>query len=133
MKIDGMAPKIGERDYGQRFLVRRLQDDRRRNACLERFTPPPGTDAPAIARLQSGKACGRYRSNEIVAARAFEVEELTRHPRADDMDADVVRIGVAAAVAIEARARRVRAQRKRTAENVLRFERHRARSRFRPF
>lgn len=53
-----------------------------------------------VARLQAGEA--RLRGGQVVAGVAAELQELGRHPGADDVRTEVVRSGVAAPVAVEA-------------------------------
>ena len=100
--------------------VRRLQVHHRRGPGVVRFLPARHADAPAIARLQAGEAPFGDRRRQVVARLAAEGEKLFRHPTADDVHADVFRAGVAAAVAVEAGARRLAAGLKWGAENVLR-------------
>src|SRR5687768_13211840 len=42
--------EVGHRDELERRCVRRLEDDRRRDARLERFLPAQSDHAPAVAR-----------------------------------------------------------------------------------
>src|SRR5574340_619499 len=88
------------------------------DARLVGLPPCRGTHAPAITRLQAGKVVGGHRRDEIVTLPAREGEEFGGHLHADDVQPDVLGAGVAAAVAIEAGARPVRARDERAAEHV---------------
>ena len=46
----GVRLEVGHRDELESRRVRRLEDDRRRDACLERFLPAQRDHAPAVAR-----------------------------------------------------------------------------------
>src|SRR4029434_7002449 len=70
--VERMLLERGERNDGQRFLVRGSKHDRRGDAVFVRLSPRTRADAPAIAGLQARKAVlGRGR-NEIVALSARE-------------------------------------------------------------
>ena len=91
-----------ERNDGERFLVCRRENDRRRDTRLESLAPGRGAHAPAISGNEARKAEGRHRGEEIVALLAGKGEEFGRDLRADHVQADILRARVAAAVAIEA-------------------------------
>jgi hypothetical protein len=57
-KVYCEAFEIGKRAVSESTLVRGAQNYTRRLACLERFLPPRGTEAPTIAWVQSWKAEG---------------------------------------------------------------------------
>jgi hypothetical protein len=101
IEIERVPAQVRKRNDRERFLVRGFQHDRWRNAGVERLAPASRAHAPAVARPQSGKLRVGNGRDEIVAACALEIEKLARHPRADDMNADVFGGGIAASVAIE--------------------------------
>ena len=78
--------EVGERDELEGRSVRSLEHDGRRDTGLERFLPARRDDAPAIARLESGKQPLRLRGHEVVPRRHRELEELLRHDRADHVE-----------------------------------------------
>src|ERR1051326_8298992 len=106
--IQSMPLEVLQRHDGKRFFMRGGEHDGRCDAGLERFAPASCTYAPSVARLQSGKAEVGLRRGQIVALRFGEGEELGRHARTDDVQAQILRTGVAATVAIEAGARALR-------------------------
>src|SRR3979409_805586 len=69
---------------------------------LERFPPRRRAYAPAIAGLEAGEAVFGGRRDQVIAPSARKLEKRPRHLRAHDMQPEVLRPGVAAAVAIEA-------------------------------
>src|SRR5512135_2922770 len=113
-----------ERNHCQRFLVRRREDDRRRDAGFEGLPPRGRAHAPAIARLQPGKSELGHRRDEVVPLSARELEERRGHLRADDVKAEVLRAGIAATVPKESGARRRRAWREDAAKHVAIIEAH---------
>src|SRR5262249_11591363 len=119
-QVDGEALEIGERAVAQRALVGGAQHHARRLLGLDRFLPARRAQAPAVAGLEAGKAVGRQRCREIVAARLGKFEKLGGRQHAHRVAADVVHAGVAAAIAIEPRHRAQRARRDRIAEDVAR-------------
>ena len=63
-RVDGSTSarvplEIVERDHRERFLVRRRQHDRRRDARGERLAPAPDAQAPAIAGAQARESRAR--------------------------------------------------------------------------
>ncbi len=102
LQIERVLLQRVERDDRERFLVGRRQHDRRRDARLERLPPRRRAYAPAIAGLEAGEAEFGHRGDQVVALTARELEKRLRHLRADDMQAVVLRPGVAAPVAVEA-------------------------------
>ena len=87
-------------------------------ARLVRLEPAGRADAPAVARREPVEPPLRPRCREVVPGPLAEGEELLRHHRADGVRADVLRPGRAAAVAEEARQRRVRARQELAADDV---------------
>lgn len=53
----------------KRALMRRTQNHRRRFTRLGRFQPTARTQAPSVARLESGKLILRPRRYEIISSR----------------------------------------------------------------
>src|SRR5262245_30246850 len=94
-----------ERNDGQGALMRRGQDDGGGDVAFEEFEPARSADAPAIARLQTGKLVLGPRGGEVVADLAALFEKLVGHLDANRVAADVLLAGVAMAVAEEAGAR----------------------------
>ena len=108
-----MPAQVGQRNDGQRFLVGRLEHDGGCYASVESLAPAPCAYAPAVAVREARKLRGGHRCPEVVAPLAFEFEKFAGHPRADHVNAYVVRAGVATAVTKEPGAGRRRADRKR--------------------
>jgi hypothetical protein len=79
--------------------MRRLEDDRRRDPGVERLLPARRDDAPAVARAKAGKEPLRLRGHQVVSRRDRELEELLRHDRTHDVEAEVGAGRVAVAVA----------------------------------
>ena len=96
-----MALQIGQRAIIQCALVGRAQHHPRGVARLEGFLPARGAKAPAVARLQSGKAEFGHGSRKVVAPFLREAEEPVRHHYADGVAAHILVTGVAAAIAKE--------------------------------
>lgn len=80
----------------------RFQVDRRRHPAVQRFLPARHTNAPPIARLQSGEAPFRVRRDQIVPHQDGIIEEVARDLRADRVESGVFGPGAAKAVAVEA-------------------------------
>src|SRR5262249_45081654 len=99
--------------------------DRSGDAGLVCLAPRCRADAPAIARLESGKSELRSGCDQVVALLAREFEEVARYPHAYDVQPLILAAGVAAAVAVEAGERRIRAGLQLAPEDVLAFELHR--------
>ena len=75
------------------------QHHRRGSPSLMRLKPPRRAKAPTTPRLQPRKTSAG--SRKIIAARAAEFQKLSRHPRANHMNAKVVLARLAIAIAIE--------------------------------
>ena len=73
-----------------------------RRAGIDALQPAGGADAPAVAGLEAGEAVLRHGGGEIVAEALGGGEKLRRDDAADGVHAEIVRAGVAAAVAEEA-------------------------------
>src|SRR5437763_1208209 len=109
-QIHGEPFEVGERAVAQRAFVRRTQDHARRLARLECLLPARRTEAPTVAGLEAGKAEFRHRCGKIVAAGFGKREKRGGHDGADRVAADILRPGIAAAVAKEAAHRAYRAE-----------------------
>src|SRR5690606_3593331 len=120
IQVAGMLLEERERHDVERPAVRALQPHARRHPVLIRLEPTRGTQAPAVARLQSRKLELGARRRQIVAAETRELEELFRHLDANRVRADILGARVAAAVAEEARSRPLAACLERLAEHVQR-------------
>src|SRR5262245_43199561 len=117
-QIHREALEIGERAIAQRAFMGGAQDHARRLARLQRFLPTRRTETPTIAGLEPGKAEFRHRRRKIIAAGFGEGEKRGSHHRAHRVAADVLRTGIAAAVAKEAGHGRYRAELEPLAEHV---------------
>src|SRR5581483_3524154 len=113
LQIERVLLERRKRHDGQRFLVRGGEHHRRRDAGLVGLAPRAGAYAPAIAWLEAGKVVHGNGRDEIVALPPRELQEIRRHLRADDVQPEVLRTGVATAVTIEPRQRTRRARRER--------------------
>jgi hypothetical protein len=102
LQVEGVLLQRIERDDRERLFVRRCEHDGRRDTRLERLPPRRRADAPAIAGLEPREAEFGSRGDEVVALGAGELEKCPRDARADDVQSEVFRAGVAAAVAVEA-------------------------------
>ena len=118
IQIDRVPLEIVQRDDRERFFVCCREHDRRRDAGIERLAPASGAETPAIAGLQTGKTDFRLRRGQIVATFRGEHEEFGGHARADDVQTEVVRTRVTAAVAEKAGARFDRAGLESAAQDV---------------
>src|SRR6185437_13622517 len=92
----------------------------RRTPRLQRLLPARRAEAPAIPRLEPGKAELAARGRQIVALRAAERQELRCHHRADRVAAEVFRPGIAAAIPKEAGHRRAGARFQQSPEHIPR-------------
>ena len=95
-----------------------LENHARRHAGLQRLTPARGAEAPAVARLKSGEIEVWLRGGEVVASCLGEGKELRRDLDADCVQPEIVRARMAAAGAIEAGQRPLRATLQRLTEDV---------------
>ena len=116
MRIEGVRDQYLPGDeIGSRF-VGRGQDHGRSHPRIERLLPARCAQAPPIAGPQPREA--RARRGEVVAAARGEREELGRHLGADDVPAQIGRVGVAAAGTKKSGQRLGRARLEREAEEV---------------
>src|SRR5437660_4670673 len=102
-EVHRKAFEIGERAVVERAFVRSAQHHVGGLARLERFLPTRRAQAPAVARLEAGKAELRHRRRKIIAAGFGKGEEIGGHDDTNRVAADVLARRVAAAVAKEAR------------------------------
>jgi hypothetical protein len=100
-------------------LVSGFEDDRAGGTSLLDLEPTGGTDAPAVAGFEAGKAKLRHGSAQIVAERLGGFEESSVDDAADGVEAEVFGAGLAAAGAVEAGHRLAATDIKRLAEDVL--------------
>ena len=98
----GMLEQDLEGDDLQGVLVGGLKDDLAGGPGLLDLEPAGGTDTPAVAGLEAGKAPVRMRGAEVVAKGLRGCEEGCVDDAADGVLAAVFRAGVAAAVTVEA-------------------------------
>src|SRR5712692_7829626 len=98
--------------------MRRGEPHLGRLAGLEGLPPAGGAQAPAIARLQSGKPGGRDRRRQIVAGGARKRQEIGVDPGAYGVDAEIFRTGLAAAGPVKPGQRLRAAFAERLAEHV---------------
>jgi len=83
-------------------LVGGFEDDGAGCSGLLDLEPASGADAPAVAGAEAGESILRHWCGEIVAELPGDAEEVFGDDTADSVDAEVVRAGITAAVAIEA-------------------------------
>src|SRR6056297_1827550 len=107
-----------EIDGLKRFLMRRVEDDGRRDSSVEGFFPAVHAQAPPVAGGEAGEVVHGPRRREVVAARLREGEKVGCHLSADDVGAVVVGAGPARAVAVESGHRVGAAGAEVVAENV---------------
>jgi len=100
--VDCVVPQRLERDDLQGASVRAGQYHRCGAAVLVSAKPVPRGDTPPVAGHQAGESVLRHRCGQVVADRALMLEEVRGHDGADDVQADVLRTGRAAAVSVEA-------------------------------
>ena len=100
--------------------MRRLEVHWRRDTSLQRLQPPRHAKAPAVALLQAGKV--GMRCDEVIAARAGEIEELLRHSCANRVQARVAWTSAAIAIAVEAGERIATAAAQVCAQDICRHD-----------
>ena len=100
--------------------MRRLEVHWRRDASLQRLQPPRHAKAPAVALLQAGKV--GMRCDEVIAARAGEIEELLRHSCANRVQPRVAWTSAAIAIAVEACERIATAAAQVSAQDICRHD-----------
>src|ERR1700748_491653 len=108
-----------ERDDFESVFVSCFEDDGAGGASLLHLKPASGTDAPAVAWFQAGKAELRHRSAEVIAERLGGFKKGSVDDAADGVDTEIVRSGFAAAGAVKAGHRLAAADVKGLAEDVL--------------
>src|SRR6516225_975625 len=117
-QIDRVAFEQLERDHLEGRFMRRRQSDLWRFTGLERLFPALGAQAPAIARLETGKAEGRHRRRQIVAGLFRKSQKRGIDLGAHRVHPEILGSGVAAAVAIKSGHRLRAAFGERLAENI---------------
>ena len=113
-----MGLQVAQQRHVQRAFVCGFQHDLWREAGAAGLFPAAGAQAPAVAGVQAGKAKLGPRGGQIVADAAAEGQKLVRQHGADRVQAVILRVGVAAAIALPTRERIGRAQRQRPTKNV---------------
>lgn len=113
-----MLAQVFHADDLQRCLIRAFENDRRCDAGLQRLLPAQCAQAPLIARFHPGEVQLGPRRAEIVAALLAERQKRCAHHHADHVAADILRAGLAAAVAEETGQRLERAGNQRFAEDI---------------
>ena len=91
--------KLGLGHKVQRLDVGGLKHHRRCITGFQWLSPAVGAQAPAVARLESGKAVFWAGRDQVVTAFFRKRQKIRCHPDADQMRATVGCVGVAAAVA----------------------------------
>lgn len=91
--------KVDELQCGD---VRRFEDDRGGVARFVGLLPAFDADAPAVTRLEPGKAPLRHGGRQVVARLLRVVEEVGGHFRANEVQSLIFAARVAASVPIEA-------------------------------
>ena len=122
VKLAGDDRVLDEKFEGDDFegvLVGGFEDDGASCSGLLDLEPAGGTDAPAVAGFEAGKAELRHRSAEIVAEGFRGFEEGSVDDAADGVDAEVVGASLAAAGAVEAGHRLAATNVEGLAEDVL--------------
>src|SRR5262245_24953743 len=100
-QVHGEAFEIGERAISESTFVGGTQDHPGGLARLKGFLPTRCAETPTIARLEAEETEFRHGRRKIVAAGLGEREKTGGHDRAHRVAAEVLRPGVAAAVAKE--------------------------------
>jgi len=122
VKLAGDDRVLDEKFEGDDFegvLVGGFEDDGASCSGLLDLEPAGGTDAPAVAGFEAGKAKLRHGCAEIVAKRLGGLKEGSVDDAADGVDAEVFGAGLAAAGAVEAGHRLAATDIKRLTEDVL--------------
>jgi hypothetical protein len=99
---DGVLEEDIEGDDIEGVLVGGFEDDGAGSAGALDLEPSGGADAPAVACLEAGKAVLGHGRGEIVAETGGLGQEGVGDDAADGVHAEIVRAGVAAAIAEEA-------------------------------
>ena len=105
MELAGDNRVLDEKFKGndlQGVLVSGFEDDRAGCTRLLDLEPAGGTDAPAVAGFETGKAKLRHGSAEVVAEGFRGFKEWLVYDAADGVNSVIVGAGFAAAGAVEA-------------------------------
>jgi hypothetical protein len=116
---DSVLDKKLEGDNLEGVLVGGFEDDRAGRSGLLDLKPAGSTDAPAIARLETGETELGHGGAEVVAQRLGGCEERCVDDAADCVDAVVFGACLAAARAVKARHGLTAADVERLAEDVF--------------
>jgi len=114
-----LLQKIQRDDFQRPFMGGR-QRNGCRHACGQAFEPARGTQAPPVARLESGKVVLGTRRGKVVTRRPTEFKELGGQFDADGMATLILRAGVAVAIAEKSGDGGERARFQGTAEDIAR-------------
>ena len=109
-----------ERNDAQGIFVCSFQDNRAGRSGLLNLKPAGGTDAPAVAGLETRESVLGHGGDEVVAKGLGRGEEWGVHDAADGVDTEIVGAGVAATIAIEAGHRLTAAGLQRLAKDITR-------------
>ena len=74
--------------------MRGFELDLRSHARVASFLPATGTNAPTVARFESGKLIFRTRCDEVVPSQQGELEKVRRHDRTHGMNSNVTVSGM---------------------------------------
>ena len=96
-----MLLKIFEIDKLKRRHMRGFEYDLRSPVVEQCFLPALHAKAPAIAFLQARESIFRNWRAQVVSNRCGELKKLVSHHTTDEMQTDILRAGVATAVAKE--------------------------------
>ena len=102
LRNDSVGEKYLEGDDLQRGLVRGFQHYGTRSAGALHLQPSRRTHAPAIARLEPRETELRHGRREVIAQARGHGEKFLRDNAADGVQTEIVRAGVAAAIAKKA-------------------------------
>ena len=114
-----MELEVVERDHVEGPAVGGGKDCGRCDPREQGLPPAIDTEAPSVSGIETGETVFGGWSREVVAAGACELEELVSHYSANDVSAEVVLVGLAAAVSEPAGAGRRRAHLQDSAEDIL--------------
>src|SRR5947207_12726529 len=95
-EVDRIPLQKLERDDFQRCFMGCREPHLWSLACLKRLLPALGTETPAIAGLEAGKAEFGHRGGQIIAGRLREGEKIGIDPGADRMHPEILGSGIAA-------------------------------------
>lgn len=120
-RIDRVLLQFFERRELERRDMGRPQDDTGSDACVVRFLPAGGAQAPAISGAKTREMKLRPGCGEVVTAANAKFEEFLGHLCADDVQSYIFAPRIAAARAVESCQRVEAAGDERFAQHVFRF------------